>query len=203
MVALGASLIVAAALGAAVLVGYSTSTVAVLALSGDLERGQMLTAADLRVVEMTPVPGLDWLAADEQDRLIGSAAAGPLVAGQLVVPSMFVSRPAAIGEGHVLTAIALRPGDIPDSVQPGDLVRLHLLDGSATGGFDSAGGGVASVSGITLDSGVLGEAVVWAVAESVAGDLIVSLLVNDAMEMAVSRGSMVGRLKLNIVGGAR
>lgn len=194
-VLVGVMLIVGAALAGALIVRSSSSTVPALILAQDLRPGQTLTASHLTVAEIGTAPGLSWVGPADQDRIVGAAAAGPLVAGQLVTADMFSSRSASIGAGNVIVAAALRAGDAPVSVLPGDRVSLQWT-GPVTGpSFDDPAGVTASRP--------IGEARIWSVASSGAGDMVLSLLVEASLETVVSQSAAAGSLKVNIVGGDR
>lgn len=96
----------------------------VLALRGDVERGQLITTSDLRIVEIRTDDAVNLIASDQSAQIVGQVALTDLAAGTLATQELFA--PAAqIEPGAGIIGLALNPGEYPTlSLRPGDLVRV-------------------------------------------------------------------------------
>lgn len=154
--------------------------VQVLAVARPVAAGQVISAADLRVVGVVPDASVPLVRASRLTEIVGQTAAVPLVQGALLAESQLgpASWPQA---GQAVVAVALKPGRVPAGLAAGSHARIvTVAKESAT---ESTGLPPAPVSV---------PAVVVGVSEAVdgAGTSVVSLLLatDDATKVA-SAGS--------------
>lgn len=122
--ALGIALIALGALGAGYVATAVSNTESVLALRGDVDRGQLISAENLIVAQVSVDPALDPVAADAQESVIGQRATRDLNAGSLLTTDSYADQviPAA---GESLVGVALTPAQLPaGGVRPGETVRI-------------------------------------------------------------------------------
>jgi hypothetical protein len=134
---IGLFLIAAFALAGAWLYSSATDETDVLAVRDGLSRGQVVQAADLRVVQVATDDALDMVAVDDSPLIVGQVALIDLGAGTIITTAQFAPT-AAIEAGDGVLGLALQPGEYPSaSIQPGDEVRVvqtpRTSDTDATG----------------------------------------------------------------------
>ena len=111
---------------------------AVLAISRPVAAGQVITSADLRVVQVAGVPGT--IGGTESGSVVGSTAAVGLVTGQILTRDMVTSDPIP-GTGQRIVGLQLDATRAPTGLAPGDAVVVVAVppagDPSATEALDS------------------------------------------------------------------
>lgn len=125
---IGLIVMVVFALGAVLWHGSTTERQAVLALAGDIERGDTIAATDLRVVYVSSDDPIAYTAEQDSAAIVGRIAATDLAAGTLVTSSQVADR-VALGQGDGVVGLALDPGQFPAlSLLPGD--RVNVVSGA-------------------------------------------------------------------------
>jgi hypothetical protein len=113
-----------AALGFVLFNAASVQRTPVLALASDVQRGQVLTLEDLRVVHVGTDDLLTVTPADRSDLLVGRAAVTDLAAGTLLTTDQ-VAAGSALTPGAGVVGLALSPGQYPTpGLAIGDLVTV-------------------------------------------------------------------------------
>jgi hypothetical protein len=192
-VALGVLLMVGFSLAAVLWHMSATERVPVLALAGEVARGEVIEPGDLLVVYLgadQPVAHLPRGAAGE---LVGRVAVADLPAGTVLTRSHVVAR-SPLGPGDGVVGLALDPGQFPAmGLVPGDVV--NVVTAAPTGAPDEAQAGEGS-------AGVLARrAEVYAVEPlGTQGRLFVSLRMPEAVANAVAAAAEGGPVRLVLVG---
>ena len=120
----GIIVMVAFALGAVLWHSSTTDREAVLALVGDVDRGETIAGADLRVVYVASDDPIAHVRQEESGDIVGRIATTDLEAGTLVTRSQVADR-VAIGAGEGVVGLALDPGQFPAlGLLPGDRVNV-------------------------------------------------------------------------------
>lgn len=102
----------------------SSSSVEVVAAQASIDRGAVITAADLAVTRVAVDPSVPVVPAAELTSLVGKRAARDVAAGSLLNPSQ-VSDVLPPGTGESVVGVALATGKLPaEPLRPGDHVRL-------------------------------------------------------------------------------
>jgi hypothetical protein len=170
----------------AALASAAGDRVHVLALARDVQAGQVLSAQDLRVAELSG-SGLKALAASGESFVVGQTVTATLPAGTLLNPSMLSAAPLP-APGWQLVAVAVKPGGVPEQAVPGrDVGLVQVVTGSAGGAAATPNVLVArarlvsirtdTASGLQVLSVQVPQAAVVAVAQaSAAGTIVVTLL---------------------------
>lgn len=123
---IGAGLFVVAvfALAGAWFYANTNDRVAVIAARNTIERGDVVTVDDLRVVQVDSDDQLNLLGRDESGLIVGRVALTDLAPGTLVTPEQFAAS-GLIESGEGIVGLALDPGEYPSlSIRPGDLVSV-------------------------------------------------------------------------------
>lgn len=116
--------VVIGAITAGYLVKHSSVKDEVVGMSRDVQWGQSITAADLKMVDVLPDQGLTTVSWGNRDQLIGHKAATKLLAG--TIPSdRSVTGQDILSSGQALVGLLLKPGQLPATLlQPRDRVTL-------------------------------------------------------------------------------
>ncbi len=101
---------------------------AVLALARGVSVGHVLTAQDLRQVNVAVDPGVAIVGVDQSASMIGRAMATSLSGGALLTPEA-VGGAAVPTAGQAIAALALKPGQFPAEVGPGVRVSVVFVPG--------------------------------------------------------------------------
>lgn len=145
----GAAITVAFALAAVLWHASSTERTPVVTAAVDLERGEVITASDLRVVHIGADDAVASVPAGRSSELIGRIASADIQADSLLTFGLVSDVPAlAPGEGIVglaldpgqYPAIRLAPGDVVSVVAPGADEPLVLVEGAVVHAVEELGG---------------------------------------------------------------
>jgi hypothetical protein len=170
LVAAGVLAICLGGLGAAVLYTSVAGTESVVAVRRTVYRDQPLTAADLGLVELSSSPGIETVAAERLDDVVGQTALVDLVEGALLTPRGFGE--AAVDAGAARLGVRVVAGRLPvGELPPGTPVLLVAVtrDAGAPPGQASYPGRVASlVTGLPDGASLLDVTVAAGAAEEVA-----------------------------------
>ena len=167
----------------------STDHEAVLALRTPVDRGSVVTADDLQVVQVSSNDALNVLGRDQAGAVVGQIALSDLSPGTLIT-SDDVAASAAIDPGDGVVGLALDPGEYPTlSLRPGDLVRVVQVPGSTETD--------------TADAVLAAEAEIVDVAPiGVQQQLFVSLAVDTSEADAIARAGARDRVRLIQIAGS-
>lgn len=156
----------------------------VLALSGPVAVGHVISAADLMVVRIVPDPALQVVPQSQQDSVIGRTVRQPLSANTLLSESML--GPAAWPPtGQSLIALPVKSGRMPAGVAAGAQVLVLVVPSTeAAGAGNSADDGKAKrqASAVVVSVGSADNG----------GAQVVSLLIasSDAVRIASAGGEV-------------
>lgn len=189
--AVGGALMVGFALAAVLWHMSSTEKTAALALAKAVERGQLVEAADLRVVYVSSDDPIAYIPKHESAAVVGRVALSDLPAGTLVTRGNVASR-VTVGADDGVVGLALEPGQVPAELVPGDLV--NVIAGPSQAGPEVGPGGQESAV-------VASAAEVYAVEELRSqGRRIISLKLPEADANRVAAAAERGPLRLVLVG---
>jgi Flp pilus assembly protein CpaB len=107
-VAVGLLLMLVAVVGGAGLIKSAQARIPVLIAAGSLEPGEVITAADLRVAEMSLAGGVAHLPAAMESSLVGRVATEPWWEGKLLGPGSVADAP-PLPAGSVAMSLMLKP----------------------------------------------------------------------------------------------
>ncbi len=161
---------------------------AVLAVARPVAAGQVISAADLRVVRVASSPGVEAVAAAQRSSVVGKTAAVSLVAGGLLSPSQ-LGAASTLQAGMAVVGMALKPGQAPSSLRAG--ARVQVVDTIRANQADQSKPIVLSTT-----------AVVSSVAKAdntTSATTLVSLTLSSADAPAVAAAGLDGRLSLVVL----
>jgi hypothetical protein len=175
------------ALTGAVLVSNAGSRTPVIAVAGDLQRGDRLSRADVRAVSVGLDDQVPVITADRIDQVVGRTLAASLPAGSLLSEGL-LSRADALPDDADVVGMLLEPGAYPVAdLTVGDRMRVIAV-GTET---DHDG-----------PMGWLTDAEVYAVDEPTTGSgaRFVSLLVPADVVGEVTEAAAAGQVRLVLTG---
>lgn len=107
-VVVGLLLMLVAVFGGASLIRAAQKRTPVLVAAKSVQPGEVVTAADVRVVELAISGGVAYVPASMQSEIVGHVAAEPLSEGKLLAPTS-VSQGPPLPAGMVAMSLALKP----------------------------------------------------------------------------------------------
>lgn len=132
--AVGVLLVVGCALAALMLAAGDRDRSPVVALAGDVARGQVLNEGDLSTVYVESDSAIATTPSDEQDRLVGLAALSDLQSGALVTGDQLGAPVEVLESGSGTVGLALEAGQLPSlALAAGDEVSV-VAAGDPTSG---------------------------------------------------------------------
>ncbi len=195
-VLLGTLLVAVAGLLGAWVFTASTETISVMVAAREIGPGEVVTATDMRVVEMGKTGGLRAIQSSQQDLVIGRAARGPIPEGTVLNTGLFAAEGQVIPAGWVVVGAALEPGAAPSAqLAAGDRVRVLGVERVA---------GALPEGAPEPEAAVLAEGTVWSVERGAQGTVTskmwVSVLVPSGSQTTVAQAAADGRLRLALIG---
>jgi Flp pilus assembly protein CpaB len=181
-IALGVILVVAGALIFGLMVQSAGDRISVVVAARDISPGQVIEAADLRVVDAAIDGVASTVRATERSSLIGQTANSRIPAGAFVSREQF-AEDAGLEAGQVVVGALLGPGGLPvPNMRVGD--RVQLIETRETEQSSNA-------------SEPIGEATIYMVtAGSQSGSQFVSLVVDEDVAQRVADAASAQRLRL-------
>lgn len=163
-VAAGVALMVLSALLAVLIYGNLGQREPVLAAARELAPGQVITDADLKVVNVAAGPGVALVPAAQRSSLVGQRAAVGLGPGALLTPASMRGGP-AVPAGNTVIGTVVKPGQYPIGLREGDQVMVLVAGAASTSGAPNApsGGVDAVIVAVSTRTGPEGTAVALAV----------------------------------------
>ncbi|TVT52019.1 hypothetical protein FNH05_13685 [Amycolatopsis rhizosphaerae] len=127
---LGTLLVLACTGGFGVVTLNSGNRMPVLALARPVSMGQVLTAQDLRQVNVAVEPGVPVVDAGQASGVVGKTMSTNLPAGTVLSPGM-LTEGWAPPAGQAIAALSLKAGQFPPEISPGAHVLALFVPGQA------------------------------------------------------------------------
>jgi hypothetical protein len=179
-----------------------------LAVVGNVERGQTLSATDVRVVYVSSDGALARLTEADLNSVVGRVALIDLGPGTLLTRSLVADRP-ALEAGDGIVGLSLEPGGYPAlGLSPGDLVNVvrtvdptdpisdSTVDPDDTAADSGSSGQGTARDGAAGDVVIASGATVVSVEELSSDRLLVSILASEDDAVAVAARAGSGSLRL-------
>ena len=173
-------------LGAALLYGNLSNAHNVLVVQRTVYRDQVITAADLGVTSVVPAAGVETVAGDQLDTVIGRTALSDLVEGGLLSPRSF-GEP-VVEAGSVRIGLRLAAGRLPSAAMPpGTEVLLVPVgrDGAEPPAGASVTGRIATAATVLPD----GASIIDVSVAATEAERVVRLAANDQLALVRLPGS--------------
>lgn len=123
-VAVGLLLMLVAVFGGASLIKTAQARIPVLVAAASVQPGEVITASDIRIADLSLSGGVAHLPAAMKDQIVGRVATEPLWEGKLL-SSGSVSQAPPLPVGMVAMSLALKPDHaVAGSIRSGDSVAV-------------------------------------------------------------------------------
>lgn len=183
--AIGLFVMVAFALGAVLWHLNAVDKSPALAIAANVERGETITADDVRVVYVASDDVLATLGEAQLSQVVGRVALVDLPAGTLVTRGL-VADAVAIEAGDGVAGLSLDPGQYPAfGLAPGDIVNVVRS--------------VEDAAGEDADNVIARNATVFAVEDLASDRKLISIMTSEADAEAVASAAGGGSLRLVLV----
>lgn len=188
---LGVVLVAACALGFLVTSVNLGARSAVLALSSTVKAGQVITAGDLRSVQVAAGAGVAVIPASEQSSVLGRTAAVTLTAGSLLTRSE-LGASTVPGTGGAVVSVLVKFGAYPVDLAPGARVAVATgtttTSGAAAGAVPLPGDPQATVLAVTASSTADGSAAVELQTDTASAGLIAAIPPGQGQLITIAAG---------------
>lgn len=189
---LGVLVLVVSALASLYVFTSSTERSEVLAVSGLVERGDVVTADDLVVVEVGSDDALVTMSRDRTGEVIGRVALVDLPTGSLVTPAQLADV-GGLAPGDGVVGLDLTAGAVPSlRLAPGSTVAVILTPAAGDVNAAVTDGGAGELGEVLVEAAVVVEVVPL----GSQGRLFVGLSMTEDEASAVSVAAAVGRVRL-------
>jgi Flp pilus assembly protein CpaB len=193
----GLLLMLVAVVGGSSLIRNAQARTPVLVAAGTVQPGEVITASDLRVVEVTAPAGIAYLPASARSGVVGRVAAEPLWAGKVLGPGS-LSDGSPLASGMVAFSLLLPPQSaVAGEIRAGDHVAVLASPGSDQAG--QAGSSSADTTILFTDLPVLS---VHQASGADGESLLVTLTLRLEEARALAQAKATGRVDLALVSGA-
>jgi hypothetical protein len=192
---LGVVLVAACALGFLVTSVSLGARSAVLALSTTVKAGQVITAGDLRSVQVAAGAGVAVIPATEQATVLGRTAAVTLTAGSLLTTGE-LGTSTVPGAGQAMVSVLVKFGAYPADLAPGARVAVATGATTTTSGNNASAAGTVPLSGdpqatvlaVTASSTADGSAAVELQADTASAGLIAAIPSGQTQLITIAAG---------------
>lgn len=166
-----------------------------LAVVGTVERGDLISADDLRVIYVSSDDAVARMTESQITEVVGRVALVDLAPGTLVTRSVVADRP-TLEQGEGIVGLSLEPGGYPDlGLAPGDRVNV-VRSGDAAVPASEAVADADDDSESTSGNVIARESTVVSVEELTGDRRLVSILTSEADAEAVAAAAGTGSLRL-------
>ncbi len=194
LVALALVLILVGGTVAALVYLRATERSDVLAVARPVPIGHVISDADLITLSLSVDPRLRPLPASARRQVVGQVAATNLVPGTLLLRRMLTTSDALLQADEGLVGLAVKAGQLPEQLTPGDLVQVVRTPAAA------GNGGAAAVQDDGAGGVLVGQAKVLSVSDPDDADTTrVSLIVPLADAAVLYRANATGELALVVL----
>jgi hypothetical protein len=192
LVALGLVLVLVGGMVGALIYLRTTQQSQVLAVARPVAVGHAISDADLVALSLSVDPRIRPLPATARSQVVGQVATVNLLPGTLLLRRMITSQ-SLLRPAEGLVGLAVKAGQVPEQLAPGDLVRVVRTPAPAGNG--SGDPGAEDVEGVLVD-----RAKVLSVSDLTDGDTSrVSLIVPLEDASVLYRTNAAGQLALVVL----
>ncbi|MFE9767852.1 RcpC/CpaB family pilus assembly protein [Streptomyces sp. NPDC005808] len=194
LAALAVLLILVGALGATMLVLRAGDRIEVVQVTDNIQAGDAVNDSNMTSVLVAADSGIRYVKWSQRQDLKTYKAKSPIYAGTVVIVDMFTKTP-AIPAGKASVGLALKEGQYPDGIQPGDVVAVYRVSGDS-GSSSSAG---SADSTLIVDRAEISDVKDKSDSTISSTSLPVTLTVDSADAAAVAQASSAGEVALVLI----
>jgi len=173
-------LIVGGALAAGLVVVRSAQRVGAIEITGPVTAGELVPASAMSEVMIPSDTGVRYVAWDEESVVTHWYATENIVQGTLLDQGM-ISQSNPLAKGEPELGLALKDGQLPVNLKPGDTISIYSTSNAATGCPGKPGGLLAqSATVVSLSASATGTGTTDVVVEIAPGTDIGTVMCNSA-----------------------
>lgn len=198
LAALAVLLILVGALGATMLVLQAGDRIEVVKVTNEIQAGESVTDKDVTSVMVADDPGINYILWTQLDTLKTLKAKATIYDDTVVQGQMF-TKESSLPEGKASVGLALKEGQYPAGIKPGDIVAAYRVGGN--GGSGSNDSGDSGATGSSSGGALVDDARVSAVADDSdatvsTGSKTLTLLVDQADAAALASAAAAGEVAI-------
>jgi SAF domain len=193
LVGLGVLLVVGCAIGFSSALLRAGGRQEVLVAAHNLMAGHIISSSDLRTAQLSLAGGIASIPASEVSQIIGHPASAAVASGALLTESD-VAPSLGPPKGHAVVGLALKPGQYPVGLAPGErvLVVVNSGDSTSSGSSDAADtSSVAPMEGTVLE--------VESAPTDSSGSMVASIQLDEGDGATVASAASAGNVALAII----
>ncbi|MFE9772275.1 hypothetical protein ACFYOV_11480 [Streptomyces sp. NPDC005931] len=202
LAALAVLLILVGALGATMLVLQAGDRIEVVKVKSQIEAGESVTDADVTSVMVAEDASINYVEWTQLDALKKLKAKTTIYADTVVQGQMFAEQ-SSLPAGKAAVGLALKEGQYPADLKPGDIVAAYRVGGTSRSGSDSSdsdstdsGAGTPSSSGALVDKARVNTVKDDSDATVSTGSRTLTLLVDQADAAELASAAAAGEVAL-------
>ncbi|MGP4044775.1 hypothetical protein [Streptomyces sp. 2A115] len=204
LAALAVLLILVGALGATMLVLRAGDRIEVVKVTTDIQAGESVTKSNVTSVMVSADSGLDYVEWSERAALKNYKAKSTIYKGSVLVGQMF-AKGASLPAGKASVGVALKEGQYPSGLKPGDIVAAYRV-GEDSGGSNASSGSDSSAGAQSRNSLIVDDARVNTTSSGddatiSTGSLSVTVLVDQSDVPALTAAAAAGKVAVVLVPG--
>lgn len=199
LAALAVLLILVGALGATMLVLQAGDRIEVVKVENEIQAGESVTDKDVTSVMVAEDAGINYIRWEQLDTLKTMKAKTTIYPDTVVQGQMFAVK-SSLPEGKASVGLALKEGQYPSDIKPGDTVAAYRVGGAGSGSNDSddtgAGAGGGSSSGALVDDARVNVVADDSDSTVSTGSRTLTLLVDQADAAALASAAAAGEVAI-------
>ena len=203
LAALAVLLILLGALGATTLVLQAGDRVEVIKVTDDIQAGESINSNNVTSVMVAADDSINYVKWSQLNSLKSYKARSTIYAGTVVIGEM-LTQGSSLPAGKASVGVALKEGQYPADVKPGDVVAVYNVGTSGSSGSGSSGSDSTtstSSGGLIVDNAKVGTRSDNSDATISTGNLSLTLLVDQDDAAAVARAASAGAVAIVHVSG--
>ncbi|MFJ9565603.1 hypothetical protein ACIRQQ_36890 [Streptomyces fuscichromogenes] len=201
LAALAVLLILLGALGATMLVLQAGDRIEVIKVTADIPAGESVTSSDVTSVLVAADDGINYVKWSQLDSLKTYKARSTIYKGTVVIGEMFAKGGSSLPDGKASVGVALKEGQYPADIKPGDVVAVYNVGTSGNSGSGSTGSTSSSAGGLIVGNAKVDTESDDSDATINTGNLSLTLLVDQGDAAAVAKAASAGAVAIVHVSG--
>ncbi|MER5518687.1 hypothetical protein [Streptomyces sp. NPDC002763] len=194
LAALAVLLILLGALGATMLVLQAGDRIEVIKVTGDIQAGESVNSSNATSVLVAADDSINYVKWSQLDSLKAYKARSTIYKGTVVIGDMF-TKGSSLPAGKAAVGVALKEGQYPADIKPGDVVAVYNVGTSNSGSGNSDSTSTSSGTPI-VDKAEVKTKADKSDATISTGNLSLTLLVDENDAAAVARAASAGAVAI-------
>ncbi|MFJ4783372.1 RcpC/CpaB family pilus assembly protein [Streptomyces sp. NPDC088794] len=195
LAALAVLLILVGALGATMLVLQAGDRIEVVKVTKEIQAGESVKDSDVTSVMVAKDDSINYVEWSQLGGLRGYKAKSTIYPGTVVMGQMF-TKGTGLPAGKAAVGVALKEGQYPSDIKPGDTVAVYNVDTSSSSGDKTGSSTSTSSGGLIVDNAKVNTKAEDNDSTVTTGNLSLTLLVDQDDAAAVTRAASAGSVAI-------